>query len=93
SPLQLQAVATLPALQVQQEVLHALHNICKLNKRHLEDAATVGVIPHLVRLASDAVSALSAAARTAAASVTSHSAGPSTPAPYPQMLPASDQAG
>ncbi|GFH27052.1 protein kinase domain-containing protein [Haematococcus lacustris] len=58
SPLQLQAVATLPALQVQQEVLHALHNICKLNKRHLEDAATVGVIPHLVRLASDAVSAL-----------------------------------
>mmetsp|Transcript_5084 Transcript_5084/g.11041 ORF Transcript_5084/g.11041 Transcript_5084/m.11041 type:complete len:1296 (+) Transcript_5084:141-4028(+) len=44
--------------EVQLEALHALHNICKFNKKvHLEAAASAGIIPHLCRLAAEGMAA------------------------------------
>ena len=41
--------------QLQWEVLHALYNICKFNRRvHLEVAATAGLVPHLCRMTLEA---------------------------------------
>lgn len=31
------------------QVLNALHNLCKINKRRQEQAAECGIIPHLMR--------------------------------------------
>ncbi len=39
---------------VHKEVLHALYNICQLNKRvHLELAATANLVPHLCRISQE----------------------------------------
>ncbi|XP_022882172.1 MAP3K epsilon protein kinase 1-like isoform X1 [Olea europaea var. sylvestris] len=35
--------------QIHQEVLHALFNLCKINKRRQEQAAENGIIPHLMQ--------------------------------------------
>jgi hypothetical protein len=41
--------------ELQLEVLHALYNICKFNRRvHLEVAATAGLVPHLCRMTVEA---------------------------------------
>jgi hypothetical protein len=58
---------------------------------HLEAAATVGIIPHLVRIANEGLQAMMAAAQAAAAALAASGPGPSSGQQHnqPQVLPLS----
>ncbi|WIA33289.1 hypothetical protein OEZ86_006429 [Tetradesmus obliquus] len=76
------------------EALQALYNICKFNRRvHLEVAATGGIVPHLCRFASEAVSSYHApqaapGSSAAAASSSASAAAAGDPLADPAVLSA-----
>mmetsp|Transcript_24751 Transcript_24751/g.62835 ORF Transcript_24751/g.62835 Transcript_24751/m.62835 type:complete len:1266 (-) Transcript_24751:519-4316(-) len=70
--------------EVQLEALQALYNICKFNKKvHLEAAANVNAIAHLVHFAQKGIEATAAVAAASAAAVDTSTPGPSSSAQTP----------